>query len=156
MHLPRVEKAETKLSLAAHQPNRRAGVDAAPAVSTPPVLGRLRVEQCAQIKARSDLLRSAQGGFGHTDRPAADLLVTWRDGRRTTVKVPLLTTAQKLGGLRRWFGCPSCGRRAGCLYSLSSDQPFACRVCWGPVYEAQYLSPENAAIRAALKRHGLP
>jgi hypothetical protein len=143
MHLPRVEKAETKPSLAAHQPNRRAGVDAAPAVSTPPVLGRLRVEQCAQIKARSDLLRSAKGGFGHTDRPAADLLVTWRDGRRTTVKVPLLTTAQKLGGLRRWFGCPSCGRRA-------------CRVCWGPVYEAQYPSPENAAIRAALKRHGLP
>jgi hypothetical protein len=74
MHLPRVEKAKTKPSLAAHQPNRRAGVDAAPAVSTPPMLGRRRVEQCAQIKARSDLLRSAKGGFGHTDRPAGPSL----------------------------------------------------------------------------------
>ena len=54
-----------------------------------------------------------------TDEPFAILMysVTDREGNKTDYKyaVSLVTTPCNLGGVRYWFGCPSCGGRAAVL-----------------------------------------
>jgi len=42
------------------------------------------------------------------------------------------------GGLRAWFRCPRCDRRAGVLYIL--DNSMRCRVCFNLCYHSQNLS----------------
>lgn len=67
----------------------------------------------------------------------------WPDGTRRSVTLATTTTKHRLG-IRRWWVCPNCGRRSGCLYSPHPDKPFACRKCWGLLYASQY---ESAKIR---------
>jgi hypothetical protein len=68
-----------------------------------------------------------------TDNPYARLVyaVTDRGGNKTDYdyEVSLVTTPCNLGGVRYWFGCPSCGRRVGILYLAPGDVYFRCRNC---------------------------
>lgn len=51
--------------------------------------------------------------------------------------LPVLSTPQPLGGVRRWWQCPNCGRRCRILLIAGMGPP-ACRRCWGAVYSADY------------------
>jgi hypothetical protein len=60
--------------------------------------------------------------------------------RLITLSVCLTHTSCRLGGVRRWFLCPSfrsgspCGRRVGKLYLPPGGWNFACRDCWNLTY----------------------
>ena len=54
-------------------------------------------------------------------------------GRAVEYRVSLSTTSPRFGGLRWYFACPKCGRRASKLYMHASDL-FLCRVCQGLTY----------------------
>ncbi len=68
-----------------------------------------------------------------TDDPYVRLIysVTDRKGKRTDYdyQVSLVTTPCNFGGVRYWFGCPSCGRRVAVLYLAPGDVHFRCRNC---------------------------
>jgi len=57
--------------------------------------------------------------------------VTDCEGHKTDYdyKVNLVTTPCNFGGVRYWFGCPSCGRRVAVLYLAPGDIYFRCRHC---------------------------
>ena len=83
----------------------------------------------------------------HTQpRPCASLEVTWEGQRLATVEVEIATTQLHYGGVRRWFVCPVCRRRAKKLYANPAWEPFGrppsirlgCRRCLALVYECQY------------------
>jgi len=58
-------------------------------------------------------------------------IITDRQGKKTdyNYEVSLVTTPCNLGGVRYWFGCPSCGRRVAVLYLAPGDVYFRCRNC---------------------------
>jgi hypothetical protein len=68
-----------------------------------------------------------------TDHPCAKLVytITDREGNKTDYdyEVSLVTTPCNFGGVRYWFGCPSCGYRVGVLYLSPGDVYFRCRHC---------------------------
>jgi hypothetical protein len=64
--------------------------------------------------------------------------------------VPIVQTKCGFGGMRPWFRCPGCGRRAAKLY-LGDCAPFLCRLCRRLAYASQSASPANRAIRKARK-----
>jgi hypothetical protein len=68
--------------------------------------------------------------------------VTDRKGSKTDYdyKVNLVTTPCHFGGVRYWFACPSCGRRAGALYLVPGDVYFRCRQCNNLSYQSRNLS----------------
>ena len=76
-------------------------------------------------------------------------------GAETDLQLRLLTTPQHLGGERRWFACPKCGRRVGCLYAPWVTEPFWCRRCHHLLYDSQFarrddtISYANAFMRLA-------
>lgn len=53
-----------------------------------------------------------------------------------TYTVELERTTCNLGGERRWFRCPCCGRRSSVMYLITSKR-FACRTCQGLAYSCQ-------------------
>ncbi len=112
---------------------------------------RLRVSQCAVMRADPDLLRPVE------DRGLSGLWVilsvTWSTGELTTAQVQVVTSRQRSGGERRWFACPRCGHRVGCLYSPCAREPFWCRSCYHLIYDSQYARRDaaTAAMRAFLK-----
>lgn len=55
---------------------------------------------------------------------------------------------QHLGGMRRWFVCPSCGKRCGVLYGGTH---FRCRKCLNLAYSSQNESPMYRALSQAQK-----
>jgi hypothetical protein len=57
------------------------------------------------------------------------------------------STACALGGHRRWFACPACGRRVAVLYG--AGRLFACRRCKGLAYASQGESGDDRAARRA-------
>lgn len=57
------------------------------------------------------------------------------DRLRVNERFLLEFTEQPFGGYRRWFRCPSCGRRVRVLYG---GRYFRCRHCYGAVYDSQY------------------
>jgi hypothetical protein len=68
-----------------------------------------------------------------TDEPFAILMysITDREGNKTdyNYEVSLITTPCNLGGVRYWFGCPSCGGWVAVLYLAPGDVYFRCRHC---------------------------
>ena len=50
------------------------------------------------------------------------------------VVLPLVPTAQHLGGKRWWWACPACGRRCAILLRRARAQEFGCRRCLKAVY----------------------
>ena len=57
------------------------------------------------------------------------------------------TTPCTLGGRRRWFRCPVCGRRVAVIYG--TGRLFACRRCKGLAYASQGESYDDRAARRA-------
>ena len=57
--------------------------------------------------------------------------LTDREGNSTLYdfEVSLITTLCYYGGVRYWFACPGCGRRAGGLYLAPGGRYFRCRRC---------------------------
>ncbi len=112
---------------------------------------RLRVSQCAVMRADPDLLRPVE------DRGLSGLWVIlrirWPTGEQRTTEVRVVTSRQRSGGERRWFACPRCGHRVGCLYSPWAREPFWCRLCHRLLYDSQYARRDaaTAATRAFLK-----
>ncbi len=112
---------------------------------------RLRVSQCAVMRADPDLLRPLK------DRGPSGIWVifrvTWSTGEQTTAEARVVTSRQHLGGERRWFACPRCGHRVGCLYSPCAREPFWCRLCYRLLYNSQYARRDATAatMRAFLK-----
>ena len=80
-----------------------------------------------------------------TDEPLVILMytLTGRDGKKTDYKyaVSLVTTPCNFGGVRYWFGCPSCGRRAAVLYLAPGDIYFMCRHCNNLSYNSRNCCP---------------
>jgi hypothetical protein len=52
-------------------------------------------------------------------------------------KVGLTTTPCHFGGVRYWFNCPFCGRRAGKLFLGAGHIRFGCRHCYDLSYESR-------------------
>jgi hypothetical protein len=50
--------------------------------------------------------------------------------------IPFSWSTGHLGGRRRWFQCPGCGRRVAILYLTGTH--FRCRMCGRLAYESQY------------------
>ena len=59
------------------------------------------------------------------------------------------STACRFGGMRRWFTCPSCGKRVAVLYGPGKH--FACRSCCGLGYASQKEGVGDRSSRQADK-----
>ncbi|BEQ14433.1 hypothetical protein FAK_14990 [Desulfoferula mesophila] len=73
-----------------------------------------------------------------------------KDGR-TDESVWFDTSHPHFGGVRWWFTCPRCGRRAAKLHLPPGGDLFLCRRCWGLSYESQRESPMFRALSQAQK-----
>lgn len=99
----------------------------------------LFVEDCCRLDATL-LLAKTRGGTPHDGLEAWPVSLTWTQyapPRVQTVILPVTSTPQPLGGVRRWWQCQSCGRRCRILL-VAREGPPACRRCWGAVYSADY------------------
>jgi hypothetical protein len=80
-------------------------------------------------------------GIHLTDDPFIILMytITDRDGNESEYKheVSLVTTLCNFGGVRYWFGCPSCGQRVAVLYLSPGDVYFRCRHCNNLTYDSR-------------------
>lgn len=52
--------------------------------------------------------------------------------------LPVTTTTQPFGGVRRWWRCPICRTRRGVLLVAAPDGPIACRNCLHAAYLIDY------------------
>ncbi len=99
------------------------------------------------------------------DEPFVILIytITDRDGNETEYKyaVSLVTTLCNFGGVRYWFGCPSCGRRVAVLYLAPGDVYFRCRHCNNLSYHSRnrctlglfgHTSRQIDELRSQIKR----
>jgi hypothetical protein len=115
---------------------------------------RLRADDCAVLDVRSlphvpspslpeRIARTLREAF--PDAPKRhDLTLTLPNGAQMKLTLFTTTTRPFYGGARRWFVCPSCGRRCAKLYTPNSNErPFACRACGGLVYDSQYDRDER-------------
>src|ERR1700680_1432502 len=78
-------------------------------------------------------------------RPVVQLTYTASDRhsapRHFDYPVLLETTRPHLGGLRWWFTCPRCGRRAQKLYHPPGGSRFGCRNCYSLSYRSRSYGP---------------
>ena len=95
---------------------------------------RLRTSECIRVPAAPHLVRP---GYVIGDQLWTHLQVGV-PGTQVDLDVRLLTTRQALGGERRWFACPNCSRRVGCLYAPGITEPFWCRQCHNLLYDSQF------------------
>ncbi len=100
---------------------------------------RLRTSQCIRIAASPDLVRP---GYYEGDQLWTAIRLT-PPGMQFDLKIRLVTTHQHLGGERRWFVCPRCGRGVGCLYAAWINEPFWCRRCHGLLYDSQFVRRDD-------------
>jgi hypothetical protein len=103
---------------------------------------RLVVEDCTRVDATLMLAKS-RGHDLEDDLDALPVTISWNDYGRTharSLRMPVTTTVQRLGGVRRWWRCPTCGRRCRILLVWSKDSTVAvaCRRCLGAVYSSDY------------------
>jgi hypothetical protein len=91
---------------------------------------------------------------------AVTLLYRWRayegaEWKRIEQRVPITWTACHLGGHRPWFWCSVysggrfCGRRVAKLYG--AGELFACRRCYGLIYESQREAARHRGLGRAQK-----
>src|SRR5690349_7743305 len=82
------------------------------------------VETLAKLQLPTDLVQ----GRRQTSRPSwptqrperewvVDITLTWPTDDRSDRTLVILPTRQRLGGVRWWWSCPSCGRR--CRFLLA-------------------------------------
>jgi hypothetical protein len=69
-----------------------------------------------------------------------------RSGKEMDYRVPMVSTRPYFGGLRRWFACPLCRRRASRLYLPPGMSHFGCRLCYRLTYRSCQVShkPDHA------------
>ncbi len=103
---------------------------------------RLWVERCVacDIASIRNTLRAAFQGVPPEswNWPSATATTTLPDGRTAYQTLGLTVTKPRFGGLRWWYVCPGCKRRARKLYNTGDDPRLLCRRCRGLVYECQY------------------
>ena len=138
-----------------------------------------RVEQCVVIDAarwqREGILEGftrSRGGVSFIGyqletmdmrSPFIHLNYTLSDGRHASgvlqkfnYKVDLRTTRPHFGGLRWWFTCPLCRRRAQKLYHPRGGDRFGCRYCYNLSYASRsYTASDRAQKRARAIRQRL-
>jgi hypothetical protein len=88
------------------------------------------------VEAGAEALWLVYGVRSGADEP-------WED---VAERVPLVRTAQPLGGERQWLACPACGRR--CLV-LHGGRRFRCRCCLGVPYGSQHEAPHYRLMHRA-------
>jgi hypothetical protein len=89
---------------------------------------KLLVEECQKI-AISSYLREANDGL------RAALISSKL--KMEDVSVSLTTSKTVFGGLRYWFKCPICARRAGTLFLHPVTSQIGCRTCLGLEYRSR-------------------
>jgi hypothetical protein len=114
---------------------------------------RLFVEDCTRVDATLMLAKS-RGHDLDDDLAALPLTFSWTEYGQThvrQVRLPVTTTVQPLGGVRRWWRCPTCNRRCRILlvWSKESGVAVACRRCLGAVYASDYPARDNWRQMAA-------
>ena len=77
--------------------------------------------------------------------PGMNAVTLAHGGKRYAVA--LEWTSCNYGGLRAWFRCPCCSRRAAIIYGGAGQ--FACRQCHKLGYPCQLESPADRAARRA-------
>src|SRR5262245_347351 len=104
---------------------------------------------CVRLDATELLARSRGARLDDAQTHATQLLREWTlqwtehcqsQWRRVALAV---TTTQHLGGVRRWWRCPLCGRRCRVLLVLTPQPPIGCRLC----LQARYVSDYPARDR---------
>jgi hypothetical protein len=84
----------------------------------------------AQLHMAEDGLRIEYGTSDHVGR--------WLRSIGTEF-APWHVMPLHLGGVRRWLGCPGCGRRCRALYQ--GGAVLRCRLCLGLKYRTQNMQP---------------
>jgi hypothetical protein len=100
---------------------------------------------CVLLDATALLSRSRGARFladpvGRDDL-SSQWTLQWKEGthtQRRTLTLRVTTTAQPLGGVRRWWRCPVCGRRCRVLAAVTPEAPVGCRVCLQARYATDY------------------
>ena len=81
------------------------------------------------------------GVFITNDNPSIVLMYTLsdREGNKADYDdvISLLTTTCNFGGIRYWFGCPSCCKRVSVLYLAPGGIYFRCRNCNNLSYQSR-------------------
>jgi hypothetical protein len=80
-------------------------------------------------------------------------LLRWREDdceQRRPLALAITTTAQRLGGVRRWWRCPVCRRRCGVLLARAPEAPIGCRVCLQARYATDYPARDRRRRFVAL------
>src|SRR4051812_3497196 len=80
------------------------------------------------------LLAKSRGALVyHPQEPARTLPCRWtlqwteaERPQRRSVALAVTATGQHLGGVRRWWRCPMCGRRCRILLAVAPDAPIGC------------------------------
>jgi hypothetical protein len=93
---------------------------------------------------------SAEYSINTTD---SELCVKFHDNIRAEQQIPLRHTTPNYPGIRWWFLCPRCNRRASLLYKPSNSRCFFCRCCHDLTYESAQTSRSRVAkfLKAAAK-----
>jgi hypothetical protein len=102
----------------------------------------LFVEDCAVRFDATEHLAKTRGSAVEDGVAWTRVNVTWtEDGQPRTLSVVLgvTSTAQRLGGARRWWECPGCRRRRRILFLETMDSPLPlCRRCLYAGYSSDY------------------
>lgn len=93
-----------------------------------------------------DVKRLDIGSFPHE---AFDSVLVAALNQEQELMVSVTTLAS--GGLRRWWQCSTCGRRARFLYEAQGAAHYACRRCCGLEYRSASL-PKTDRLRQRLAR----
>src|SRR5215470_15329712 len=96
----------------------------------------LFVEDCVRFDARVLLAKCRRAV---DDAPTRSFTWSWTEygrPRSRNVTLPVTSTRQPFGGVRRWWVCPFCRRRCGVLLAVECQGPIACRRC----HRARYMS----------------
>lgn len=78
------------------------------------------------------------------------LAYTVRETTPVDERIGLEACPQSFGGVRWWFRCPRCNRRAGKLHLPPGGTIFVCRICGGLTYES---AQKHDARLDALRRN---
>ncbi len=95
---------------------------------SPNDLGKVLVEDCQKIKLSEYLTRAR-----------SKLLETLLSAEVSTLNtsIRLTTTKTGFGGVRYWFACPKCEKRAGVLFAHSLSHEVGCRSCLSLEYRSR-------------------
>jgi hypothetical protein len=106
------------------------------------------VEDCGRLDA-TELLAKSRGCFLGSE-PGLYWTLSGVDGSESrTVIIAVARSAQRVGGHRRWWCCPGCGRRCGVLLLHQRTDRLGCRTCLGARYISDY--PRRQRRRALMR-----